>query len=55
MYTLEIGRKLNTGDPEHDVIFGDLAKPYYFGVAVFDNVQIAHAASDAVPLVFQKR
>lgn len=54
-YTLEIGRKLNTGDLEHDVIFDDLTKPYYFGVAVFDRTQIAHAASDAIPLLFRKR
>ena len=54
-YTLEIARKFNTGDPEHDVIFDDLTKPYYFGVAVFDNTQIGHAASDAFPMVFQKR
>ncbi|MDI6772311.1 MAG: ethylbenzene dehydrogenase-related protein [bacterium] len=54
-YTLEISRKLNTGDIEHDVIFDDLTKPYYFGVAVFDNTQIGHAASDAFPMVFQKR
>ena len=54
-YTLEIGRRLDTGDPANDVIFSDLSKPYYFGVAVFDNAQIAHGASDAFTLVFQKR
>jgi len=53
-YTLEIGRKLDTGDPANDVIFSALTKPYYFGVAVFDNTQIAHAVSDAFALVFQK-
>lgn len=36
-------------------IFSDLSKPYYFGVAVFDNAQIAHGASDAFTLVFQRR
>lgn len=53
-YTLEISRKLNTGDAEHDVIFGDLSKRYYFGIAVFDNTQIGHGFSDLYELVFAK-
>lgn len=54
-YTLVIGRKPNTGDLEHDVIFDNLTKLYYFGVEVFDRTQIAHAASDAIPIMFRKR
>ncbi len=45
VWTLELKRKLVT-DGEHaeiqDVQFSDLSKPYYFGVAVFDNSQINH-------------
>ncbi len=36
-WTLEIGRKLVTGDKAHDVQFDDLKKIYYFGIAVSDN------------------
>lgn len=53
-YTLEVSRKLNTGDTKFDVNFLDLAKPYYFGVATFDNAQIAHGFSDLYELVFGK-
>jgi hypothetical protein len=36
-WTLEIGRKLVTGDKAHDVQFDDLKNTYYFGIAVFGN------------------
>lgn len=44
-WTLEIKRALvTTGEKAEiqDVQFSDLAKPYYFGVSVFDNSQINH-------------
>lgn len=49
VWTLEIRRKLVTGDPV-DVQFDDLARSYAFGVAVFDNAQIEHSWS---PLVYK--
>ena len=54
MYVLEFGRALDTGDLEHDVIFKDLVSTYYFGIATFDNAQIAHGVSDVIQFVFQK-
>ncbi len=39
---LEWSRKLTTGS-KTDVQFSDLAKAYYFGVAVFDNAQVRHS------------
>ncbi len=53
-YTLEFGRKLDTGDTERDVQFKDLAKTYFFGVATFDNTQIRHAVSDLLEFKFQQ-
>ncbi|MBP7525965.1 MAG: hypothetical protein KA779_14465 [Propionivibrio sp.] len=41
-WTIEIARKLVTGS-KTDVNFGDLAKPYGFGIAFFDNAQVRHA------------
>ena len=53
MWTLELGRALVTGS-EFDVQFDDLSKPYYFGVAVFDNAQVRHAYQyKSEALVFQ--
>jgi len=53
-WTLEIRRKLATGDPK-DVQFDDLAREYVFGVAVFDNAQIEHSySSTPLKLVFQR-
>lgn len=37
VWTLELSRKLVTGDPEHDVQFDDLSRTYYFGIAVWEN------------------
>lgn len=53
-YTLEFGRKLDTGDAERDVIFKDLTKTYFFGVATFDNTQIRHAVTDLIEFKFQR-
>ncbi len=36
-WTVEIKRALDTGHPEHDVIFSDLSKEYKFAVATIDN------------------
>jgi hypothetical protein len=41
-WTLEWGRRLNTGSP-FDVQYLDLNKGYFFGVAAFDNAQVRHA------------
>lgn len=52
-WTLELGRPLVTGS-DFDVQFEDLSKPYYFGVAVFDNAQVRHAFHQrAETLLFQ--
>ncbi len=52
VYTLEASRKLVTGS-QYDVQFSNLTRPYYFGVAVFDNAQVRHAFQvGAVRLVF---
>lgn len=53
-YTLELARKLDTSDAKNDLIFSDLSKPYYFGVATFDNSQIAHGYSDLYEMVLGK-
>lgn len=54
MWTLEIRRKLVTGDP-NDVQFDNLAREYVFGVAVFDNAQIEHSYSvTPLRLVFDR-
>jgi hypothetical protein len=53
-YTLEFGRKLDTGDAEHDVEFKDLSKTYFTGVATFDNTQIRHAVTDLIEFKFRR-
>ena len=53
-YTLELGRALDTGTPEVDVIFSDLDVPYFFGVGTFDNSQIAHGVTDLLVFEFGK-
>jgi hypothetical protein len=57
VWTIEIKRKLvTTGDKakEQDVQFDDLKKPYYFGLAVFDNTQINHVYHEGVhKLIFK--
>jgi hypothetical protein len=44
-WTLEFKRSLTTASVGKDVQFDDLDVTYPFGVAVFDNAQIAHAVS----------
>lgn len=54
VWTLEISRKLKTSS-DKDVQFDDLAKPYSFAVAAFDNSQIGHAYENvAQKLVFKQ-
>ncbi|MBI2866140.1 MAG: hypothetical protein HYX99_02100, partial [Chloroflexi bacterium] len=54
VWTLEWARKLTTGS-QFDVQFSDLAKTYYFGLAVFDNAQVNHAwSSNVYKLIFAK-
>jgi hypothetical protein len=53
MWTMEIKRKLNTGDAMYDVDFSSLADQY-FGFAVFENAQIAHSIKPNLVLKFQK-
>ncbi len=52
MWTLEYGRKLNTGS-QYDVQFTDMNKQYSFGTAIFDNAQVRHSYETGVSkLVF---
>ncbi|MDZ7706636.1 MAG: ethylbenzene dehydrogenase-related protein [Trueperaceae bacterium] len=51
-HTLEIGRALDTGTPDVDVVFSDLSVPYFFGVGSFDNSQIAHGVTDLIGFEF---
>ena len=53
-WTVEFKRSLVTGSSV-DVQFGDLGAAYPFGVAVFDNAQIAHAVSDLPVLLTFRR
>jgi hypothetical protein len=53
-WTLEIARNLTTGSSK-DVQFSDLSKPYYFGIAPFDDSQIAHAMSGLIKMTFAPR
>ncbi len=53
VWTVEFARKLVTGSA-YDVQFNNLNRPYYFGVAVFDNAQVRHAyQTGATRLIFQ--
>lgn len=58
IWSIEFKRKLvTTGEnaEREDVQFKDLTKPYYFGVAVFDNSQINHLYTFQVQtLVFEQ-
>ena len=52
-WTGEFARKLVTGS-QFDVQFNNLSRPYYFGVAIFDNAQVRHAYQmGATRLTFQ--
>ena len=56
-WTLVFKRALTTNGPKdkvQDVQFGDLSKPYYFGVSVFDNSQINHVFHEgSIKLLFK--
>lgn len=56
-WTLVFKRPLTTSSPKsstEDIQFTDLKKPYYFGVAIFDNTQINHAYHDgSIKLLFK--
>lgn len=59
VWTLELGRRLNTGDPAHDVIFSNqpdgsvaLGSEWVFTVAVFNNSTNAHWGSEPQILRF---
>ena len=52
-WTVEFSRQLVTGS-QFDVQFNNLGRPYYFGVAIFDNAQVRHAYQmGATRLIFQ--
>ncbi len=52
-WTLEYKRALDTGHPDDDVIFSDLSKTYYFGVAWMDNTDgSGHIPSGILDLKF---
>ena len=56
VWTLEIKRALTTSGGYTDVQFDDLNGTYEFGVAVFDNTQINHAAhAGALAFTFRAR
>jgi len=56
VWTLEVGRRLNTGDPSGDVIFDPASgRAYPFTLAVFDASTRRHWGSEPQFLVFQGR
>jgi len=53
VWTLEVARRLNTGDPDHDVIFEpESGRLYYFTIAVFDADVRNHWGSEPQILRF---
>lgn len=52
-WALEIKRALKTSDATYDVDFSSLADQY-FGMAIFENAQIAHSIKANLVLKFQK-
>lgn len=53
VWTLELARELDTGDPESDIIFDpDVGRQYYFTVAVFNASTRSHWGSEPQMLVF---
>jgi hypothetical protein len=56
VWTLEIGRRLNTGDGIHDVIFRpDSGREYVFTVAVMNNSNVEQRGSEPQVLVFEPK
>ncbi len=55
-WTLEIGRRLNTGNPQYDVIFKpEEGGSYVFTIAVMDNSGTVHLGSEPQRLVFDPK
>jgi hypothetical protein len=52
-WIMEIKRALNTGDAVYDVDFSSL-EDQYFGIAIFENAQIAHSIKPNLVLKFKK-
>ena len=55
-WTLEIRRARDTGDREHDVLFTDPGRPYYFGISVHDNAgdeDHSHTGQTALKLLLK--
>lgn len=56
VWTLEIGRELQTSDPIHDVTFKPQSgRSYYFTVAIMDNSGTVHWGSEPQTLVFDPK
>jgi hypothetical protein len=56
IWTLELGRRLDTGDAIHDVAFEPTAgRKYVFTVAVMDNSEADHLGSEPQTLVFDPK
>ena len=56
VWTLEIGRALDTGDPLHDVIFEpESGETYAFTIAVMDNSGVEQLGSQPQLLVFEPK
>ena len=51
LWTVELSRKLFTNDKEHDIQFDDLSKPYYFGLAVWENEDLYNHTRVRKPFV----
>jgi hypothetical protein len=52
-WTMEIKRKITTGDAVYDIDFASF-EDQYFGFAIFENAQIAHSIKANLVLKFQK-
>jgi hypothetical protein len=56
VWTLELGRRLDTGDGIHDVIFtSDSGRSYVFTLAVMNNSETEHLGSEPQTLVFDPK
>lgn len=56
VWTLEVGRSLNTSDAIHDVVFEPApGRKYYFTIAIMDNSGTIHLGSEPQALVFDPK